>query len=309
MTKTNFPKLKSKAILAPMAGVTDVAFRELCRKYGAGLSYTEFVNSIAIVRKNVKTIKMLKRSNLEKPSAVQIFGSDVEDLKKSAEFLKDFDVLDVNCGCPAGKVIKTGAGSELLKNPDLIGEIVRELKKVHSCVSVKIRIGVNDKNINAMEIATIVEKSGADAIAIHGRTQKQGYSGEADWNIIKKIKSKIRIPVIGNGDVDSPERFVKALKSGVDYVMIGRGAIGNPYLFKQINDFAKTGKYSEKDKLEQFFEYYDLAKKYNLDFVQIKTQAIYFTKGLKSGAKLRKEISQSKNLRELIGIMRDNFIN
>jgi tRNA-dihydrouridine synthase B len=302
-----FPNFKSPAFLSPMAGVTDIAFRELCKKYGAGMTYTEFVSSAGIARGSKKTLTMVKKSDLEKPCGVQIFGGAIEDIIKSAKILEnDFDVIDVNCGCPAWKVIKTGAGSEMLKDPSRIREFVEVLSKaVSKPVTVKIRKGIDDKNVNALEIAKILESSGAKAIAIHGRTQKQGYSGEADWEIIKKVKESVKIPIIGNGDVFSPEVFKKRLEeTKVDAIMIARGAIGNPYIFKQINDYLKTGEYDKKSKIEQFFEYLEIAKKYDIEFLKIKNQAVSFTKGMEGGAKIRKELSQCKCLEEIEKILK-----
>ncbi|MBS3100059.1 tRNA dihydrouridine synthase DusB [Candidatus Pacearchaeota archaeon] len=301
--KKSFPKLKSKAILSPMAGVTDVAFRVLCRKYGAGLTYTEFVSSAGLARKNKKSIEMLKTDKTEKPTAVQIFGNNTDELIKSAKFLeKKFDIIDINCGCPAWKVIKIGAGSELLKSPQKIYEIVKKLSSVVKVpVSVKIRKGIDEKNINAVEVAKIAEKAGASAITIHGRTQKQGFSGKADWEIIQEVKKAVKIPVIGNGDVFTPEDFKKCLEeSGVDYIMIARGAIGNPYLFRQIKDYLKKGKYEKSpNKKQLFLEYLKLAEKHKISFSQIKRQAVYFTKGMRNGAELRRKINTCKNAGEL----------
>lgn len=310
--KTNmkpFPKLKGKAILAPMSGITDVAFRELCRKYGAALTYTEFVSSSAIVRGNEKTFNIIKTSNSEKPSAVQIFGSNKPEILESAKKLeKSFDIIDINCGCPAPKIIKICAGSELLKSPDKISDIIKSLtSQIKKPITIKARIGIDNKHINILEIAKLAEKAGAAAITIHGRTQKQGYSGKADWDIIKQVKQskEISIPVIGNGDITSPELFKQRLQeSGVDYIMIGRAAIGNPYIFKQINDYLKTGKYKTRPQLEQFQEYLTLAIKYKIPFQQIRTHAIYFTKGLKNSTQLRNQLSKCKTLDELKEIIK-----
>jgi nifR3 family TIM-barrel protein len=298
-----FPKLKGKAILSPMAGITDVAFRELCKKYGASLTCTEFLNSTAIIRKNKKTLEMLKTSELEKPKQVQLFGNSIDQVISAGKFVEDkFDIIDVNCGCPAWKVIKTGAGSELLKSPDKIGEFIKQLSQsVNIPVTLKIRKGINEENTNAIEVAKIAEANGASAIAIHGRTQKQGYAGKADWEIIKQVKQSINIPVIGNGDVFTPEQFKQRLEeSGVDYILIARGAIGNPYIFKQINDYLETGSYEKGPSKKQLFkEYLELAIKYEINFKQIKSQAMNFTKGEQGGSKLRKELTQCKSLEDL----------
>ncbi|MFA6022578.1 MAG: tRNA dihydrouridine synthase DusB [Candidatus Pacearchaeota archaeon] len=305
--KSIFPSLKNKAILAPMSGVTDVAFRALCKKYGAGMTYTEFVSSAGISRGNRKSFNILKVDKSEKPVGIQLFGNSFEEIVLAARAIENkFDIIDINCGCPAYKVVKIGAGSELLKKPQGIGELVKLLvNNVKKPISVKIRIGIDDKTINAIEVAKIVEKSGASAITVHGRTQKQGYSGKADWEIIKKLKQSINIIVIGNGDVFTPEDFKKRLEeSRVDYIMIGRGAIGNPYIFKQINDYMKTGKYKKADKKGDFSEYLKLAKKHDIQFKQIKAQAIYFTKGMQNGARFREQISCCKSLNELKNIFK-----
>lgn len=297
-----FPSLSGKAILSPMAGITDVAFRALCKKYGASMTCTEFLHSTAINRRNKKTLSMLKTDEIENPKQIQIFGSSIDEIINAAKFVeKKFDVIDINCGCPAWKVIRTGAGSELLKNPEQIKNIIKKLNSsVKIPITIKIRKGIDDKNINAVQIAKISEESGASAIAIHGRTQKQGYSGKSDWEIIKKVKEAVKIPVIGNGDIFSPEDFKEKLDfSKVDYILVARGSIGNPYLFKQINDYLNTGKYDSKDQLEQFSEYLELAKKHNLNFKQIKNQAVNFTKGVKNGAKLRESIIKSKDIDEI----------
>ena len=305
--KKQFPKLKGKAILSPMAGITDVAFRALCKKYGATLTCTEFLNSTAIVKKNKKTLEMLKKDSSENPSQVQLFGNSLENVISAAKFCeKTFDIIDVNCGCPAWKVIKTGSGSAMLNNPEKIGEFIRQLdKNTKAPITLKIRKGINETSVNAVEVAKIAEANGATAIGVHGRTQSQGYSGKADWEIIKKVKASVSIPVIGNGDVFTPEDFKEKLEySGCDYILIARGAMGNPYIFKQINDFLETGRYEKTpNKRELFKEYLELAKKYNIDFKQIKNQAVHFTKGEEGSGKVRKELSTCKNLEELKEIL------
>jgi tRNA-dihydrouridine synthase B len=306
-----FPKLKSKAILSPMAGVTDVAFRALCKKYGAAMTCTEFLHSTAINRRNKKTLEMLKTDPIESPKQIQLFGSSIQEVVKAAKFIEtDFDIIDINCGCPAWKVIKTGAGSELMKEPEQLADLITQLNKaVKIPITIKIRAGIDNNHINAVEIAKLAEKSGAAAVAIHARTQKQGYSGKADWDLIKKVKKSLRIPVIGNGDIFSPEDFKEKLdQSGVDYILVARGAIGNPYIFKQIEDYLKTGSYKTKNPLDLFSEYLELAKKHKIEFNQIKAQAISFTKGIRGSAKLRKELVTSKNLKDLLSHI-DEFKN
>lgn len=301
-----FPKLKGKALLSPMSGVTDVAFRTIAKKYGAALTYTEFVSSAAIVRGNKNSLQLVQTHKSEKPVAVQLFGSSAEEIVEAAKLLEDkFDIIDVNCGCPAWKVIKTGAGSALLNNPEKISTFVNKLSSsIQKPVTIKIRAGIDSKNINAVQVAKIAEDAGAAAIAIHGRTQKQGYSGSADWQIIKQVKEAVNIPVIGNGDVFSPETFKERLEqSNVDFIMIARGAIGNPYIFTQINDFLKKGTYKQESKIKHFSEYLNLAKKYDLPFSSIKSQAMQFTKGMEGGAKIRLEIAKSKDVGEVENII------
>lgn len=300
--KNLFPKLESLAILSPMAGVTDVAFRALCKKYGAGLTYTEFVSGTAITRGYENSMKMLQVDPIENPVAIQLFGSSVDDVVEAAKLVENkFDIIDVNCGCPAWKVIKTGAGSEMLKKPDEIAKFIRKLvDNVNKPITVKIRAGIDKNNINAVKVAKLIEDAGASAIAIHGRTQQQGYSGKSDWNIIKEVKESVNIPVIGNGDVFTPEDFKEKLEfSNVDAIMIARGAIGNPFIFQQINDYLKKGYYERDNRLIHFNEYLELAGNYNIDFSDIKRHALSFTKTIEGGALFRVEITRSRDLTEL----------
>jgi len=298
-----FPKVSSPALLSPMAGVTDVAFRTLCKQYGAGMTCTEFVSSAALVRGSERTFDMLVTDPIEQPVAVQLFGASEEEIVESAKLVQDqFDVIDLNCGCPAWKVIKTGAGSAMLNDPQKIGAFLKKIvDAVDKPVTIKIRTGIDNQSINAVEVAKAAEKAGAAAIAVHGRTQKQGYSGEADWTIIKQVKAAVNIPVIGNGDVMTPEDFKKRMdETGVDAILIARAAIGNPYFFTQVNDYLKTGSYNKEDnRLAHFDEYLVLAEKYNIKLGQIKAHAIGFTKGMRGGAKLRERLGRCKSVAEI----------
>jgi tRNA-dihydrouridine synthase B len=282
-----------KLLLAPMSGVTNVAFRALCKKYGADITCTEFVSCSAIVRNNKKTFKMLIKDPSEKPCAVQIFGSNKKEIIESAKFLeKDFDIIDFNCGCPANKVTKIGAGSDLLNYPDKIYDIVKSLvEAIKKPVTVKIRI-LKDLN-KTIEIVKLIEKAGASSIIIHGRTKEQAYSGKADWNIIRKLKESVKIPVCGNGDVgldNIPKNF--------ESLMIGRSAISNPYIFTQIKQKLKTGEYRETNIKQVFKDFMFFAEKYNLSLTQIRFHAMHFTKGMVNCANLRRKILTS-NIEEI----------
>ena len=305
-----FPILKSKIVLAPMHNVTNIAFRIMCKKYGAGLVSTELLSANAVSRKNKAVMKLAQTEKKEKPVAVQLFGQNTENLVKAAKiFEKNFDVIDINLGCPSKRILAQGSGGALLKRKNKIAEIVKEVSSaVKKPISVKIRQGF-DKN-QAVEIAKLCEKNGANAIIVHARTVEQGYSGKAKWEIIKEVKENVKIPVIGNGDVWSGEDAKKMLKqTNCDYVMIGRAAIGNPFIFKQINEFLKTSKeisQTKEEKIKDYFEYIKLAKKYNcFSLKDAKWKAQEFTKGLPRSTKLRRKLNNIKNWEEIEKLIKE----
>ena len=238
-------KLENNLILAPMAGVTDLPFRVLCREEGCGLLYTEMVSAKAILYKNKNTKELLEVDPSERPIAVQLFGSDPQILGAMAHQIEDgpYDLIDLNMGCPVPKVAGNGEGSALMKNPKLVEEILSTMvRSVKKPVTVKFRKGFDDEHVNAVEIAKIAESCGVSAVAVHGRTREQYYSGTADWDIIRQVKEAVSIPVIGNGDIFTPQDAKRCLEeTGCDGLMIGRGARGNPWIFKRTAHYLETG--------------------------------------------------------------------
>jgi nifR3 family TIM-barrel protein len=303
-----FPILKGKAILAPMAGITDIAFRSLCKRYGAALTITEMVSAEAVIRQNKKTFALFQRDKSEKPFCIQLFGNDPDQIAKAAKLVEPYcGIIDINFGCPVEKIVKQGAGSALLLQPEKVREIMeRTNEKIKVPITAKIRSGIRGKAV-AVKIAKICEESGASAICVHPRTREQGYSGKADWKIIKNVKDAVSIPVIGNGDIKKPEDAKRMLQqTGCDYVMIGRAARGNPFIFKQINDFLDRGTYdelSDKEKLKIFLEYVNLAHQHKLSFVDIKMQAAYFTKGLPDSNVLRNRLMKTRSIQEIKSLL------
>ncbi|MDH5431417.1 MAG: tRNA dihydrouridine synthase DusB [Nitrosopumilus sp.] len=316
------PKFSSRAFLAPMAGVSDPALRLQCKKMGAGLVVTEFTNIHSIVAKEsqlkerMKTIQeFIEYSDEERPLSIQLFGSDLSTLRKAAKIVEPFfDIIDYNMGCPAPHITQQMAGGALLQEVNLTQQIFRTLvNAVKKPVTLKIRSGVTDTNkFLFREIAEIAEDEGIQMITLHPRTVSQGYSGAADWNMIKELKEISSIPIVGNGDITSPEDAKHMIdNTNCDYVMIGRGAMGNPFLFEQINDYLKTNSYKEysfKDRLDSFFDYLHLTSRYKIKFANIKGQAMRFTKGIEGGSKLRSKITLSKNIEDLEKIMSDAYI-
>ncbi|MFA7707809.1 MAG: tRNA dihydrouridine synthase DusB [Candidatus Pacearchaeota archaeon] len=301
-----FPKLDSKVILAPMHNTTNIAFREICKRYGAALVSTELLSANALAREDNLNLKLAITNKSEKPVVAQIFGQNTKNLVNSAKVLeKKFDIIDINFGCPSEKILSQGAGAALLKKKNKIKEIVEQVSKsIRKPVTVKIRSN------NAVEIAKICEEAGASAITIHARTVKQGYSGEADWKIIKSIKESVKIPVIGNGDITDGKTAKKMLEeTGCDYVMIGRGAIGNPFIFKQVNEYLKTGEIitqKEEEKIKDYIDYIKLTKKYKIFSISdAKLRAQEFTKGLEGSKNLRRKLNSIKSYEDIERLMNE----
>ncbi|EQH97377.1 TIM-barrel, nifR3 family protein [Clostridioides difficile F314] len=294
-----------------MAGVTDLPFRLICKEQGCGLLYTEMINGKALCYDDENTKKMLKIEEEEHPVAVQIFGSEPEFMGRAAEIMNDYsnEILDINMGCPAPKVVKNGDGSALMKNPKLAEEVLRAVvKNSKKPVTLKIRKGWDDNSVNAVEIAKIAEDCGISALAIHGRTREQFYTGKADWDIIAEIKKNLSIPVIGNGDVFTIEDSINMLdKTGCDAIMIGRGAQGNPWIFKRINHYMNTGEILPEptlnEKISTAIKHLKLAVEEHGEYVavrEMRKHIAWYLKGLRNSAKLRDEINKIEDYQEVV---------
>ncbi len=306
--------LENSYILAPMAGVTDLPFRLLCREQGAGLLCMEMVSAKAIQYNNKNTKALLEIHPDEPPVSLQLFGSDpdvISEIAKQSEELP-FSILDINMGCPVPKIVKNGEGSALMKNPKLVHEIVsKTAKAIQKPVTVKIRSGFDESCMNAVEIAKIIEDAGAKAVAVHARTREQFYSGKADWDVIRRVKEAVSIPVIGNGDVTSGEAAIAMReRTGCDGIMIGRGAQGNPWIFSELLEYERTGKMpphpSGEEIKQMIYRHAKLQTEYKGEYLgmrEMRKHVSWYTTGLPNSAKLRGEINAVETMEELTELL------
>ena len=302
--------IKGNVVLAPMAGVTDLSFRLLCKENGCGYLYTEMVSAKAIMYNNKNTESLLTVTEGENPIAVQLFGSEPEVMAEAAKRMEErpFDVIDVNMGCPVPKVVNNGEGSALMKNPLLVGRIVEAMANaVKKPVTVKIRSGFDPDNINAPEIARIIQESGGAAVAVHGRTRQQYYSGKADWDVIRRVKENVSIPVIGNGDILTGQDAVRMMEeTGCDGVMIGRGARGNPWIFGQINEYLSCGKEMTQPTADEIKSMILKHARMLIDakgeytgIREMRKHFAWYTTGMRHASGLRNEVNHVEHFEEL----------
>lgn len=307
--------LKGNLILGPMAGVTNIAFRTICKDFGASLVVSEMISDKAILYNNQKTLSMLEINERERPVAIQVFGAESDTIKQAAKIIVDktnCDIIDINMGCPVKKVFKTGAGSALLADVDKVYDIVKAtVKSVNVPVTAKIRIGISQDTINAVEVAKAIEKAGASAITVHGRTKTQLYTGKANLDVIKAVVEAVKIPVIGNGDIFNYRDAIKMF----DYtncagIMIARGALGNPWIFKQIIDYYQGNEVEEfipfVKRKAVMLRHYELLKKYKstkIALLEMRTHMAWYVKGLKHNALFRNKLNEVKSESEMFDLL------
>lgn len=310
-------EIKNQVVLAPMAGISDVSYLKICEEIGVGYAITELISAEAIVRNNKKTFDMLKGiDKLKMPVAIQLFGSNPDTLAKAAKIIVDLynvPIIDLNFGCPVPKVaLRAEAGSALLKSPKKIGEIVKKVSEsILVPVTVKIRSGWDNSSINAVEVAKIAEKNGAKAITIHARTRSEGYSGKANWDIIKEVKENVSIPVIGNGDITSPKKALEMLKeTNCDAIMIGRASLGNPWIFKETLAYLEEDiilpKPTNCEKIEMLEKHYQLLKTekgVKVALLEIRTHALAYLKGIPQSKEYKEKICKMKTEEEFLNIL------
>ena len=312
-------ELENNIILAPMAGISDLPFRVICKEFGPGLTCTEMVSSKALYHDSYKTRKMMNIDDEKRPVSIQIFGSDPEVMGFATKEVSSFaDIVDINFGCPAPKIVKSGDGSKLLLDLDLCRDIIRKVVQNSKVpVTIKMRKGWDEEHIVAVELAKIAQEEGASAITVHGRTRDQFYGGTSDIKIIKKVKETVKVPVIASGDIVDEKTALEMFEyTGCDGIMIGRGAIGNPWIFSQINYYLQTGKLLERpsneEKLKIIKEHYNLAVKYKGEEVAVKEMRkylAYYTKGMENSSEFRNNVNKLDNKNEIMLSIEKFFMN
>ncbi|MBG0763742.1 MAG: tRNA dihydrouridine synthase DusB [Tissierellales bacterium] len=312
-------QLENNIFIAPMAGITDTAFRTICSEMGAGLLFTEMISAKGLYYNDTKTKELMNIEDKNRPMGIQLFGSEpdifVEVIEKYINNNERIDLIDLNLGCPAPKIVKNGDGSALMKNPDLIGEIVYKIKRVaNKPVTAKIRAGWDEDSINAVKVGKIIQEAGADALTVHGRHRQQFYSGKADWDVIKEVKENLNIPVIGNGDIFTVED-AKGMekKTGCDGIMLARGILGNPWLIKSLSNIYNNEEIevTSKEKLHMILRHFELIEKYKgrrRAILEMRKHTGWYIKGMENAAKIRDRINKVKEKKEFEKILKELIV-